>query len=424
MPLVELRTTHNVRLVSDNAGRCACDLPEVEGVPTWFQVLGQGYEIPADGFGLHGVRLTPLRGGKARVELTRTSVARRLGRLTGGGLFAESQRLGLGAPPGWRESGVLGSDSVQTALHGERQFWLWGDTTLPGYPLGIFNCSAAWTPRVCLPRLEPPLALEYRYFRDARGAPRGVADIPGPGPTWLTGLASLPGSDGKAHLVATYMKVEAPLTVVEWGLCIWDEAREQFLPLRSLWTRAGGGKEPGLLPRGHQVRWTDPSGVEWLLLGDPFPFFRVRARFEEWRDPSRWESLEPQASLLAAADGARVSPHSGSIAWSPHLHRWVTVFVESFGKPSFLGEVWYAESPSPTGPWGKAVKVLSHDNYTFYNPCVHAELVPEGSPVLLFEGTYTAQFADHPAVTPRHEYNQVLYRLDLDDARLEPARRP
>jgi hypothetical protein len=65
--------------------------------------------------------------------------------------------------------------------------------------------------------------------------------------------------------------------------------------------------------------------------------------------------------------------------------------------------------------------VLSHDNYTFYNVRLHPELVDGDSPILLFEGTYTTLFADKPAPTPRYDYNQILYRLDLDDAALAPA---
>ena len=93
------------------------------------------------------------------------------------------------------------------------------------------------------------------------------------------------------------------------------------------------------------------------------------------------------------------------------------------GKPSYLGEIWYAEADSPLGPWGTAVKVLSHQNYSFYNPRVHQDLTPEGSPVLLFEGTYTQMFSGSPAKTPRYDYNQIMYRLDLDDPDLAPARK-
>jgi len=65
--------------------------------------------------------------------------------------------------------------------------------------------------------------------------------------------------------------------------------------------------------------------------------------------------------------------------------------------------------------------VLTHENYTFYNPRLHPELTPSGSPILLFEGTYSQMFADHPEPTPKYDYNQVLYRLDLDDPALKPA---
>src|SRR6185369_5027440 len=50
VPLAELRTTHHVRFVADNAGVIAFDLPELFGRETWFEVHGHGYEVPKDGF--------------------------------------------------------------------------------------------------------------------------------------------------------------------------------------------------------------------------------------------------------------------------------------------------------------------------------------------------------------------------------------
>jgi hypothetical protein len=126
--------------------------------------------------------------------------------------------------------------------------------------------------------------------------------------------------------------------------------------------------------------------------------------------------LTAQQSIPAADDGKPIKPHSGSIAWHPWKHKFVTIFMEAHGKPSALGELWYAEADSPTGPWKNAVKILSHENYTFYNPRVHAEWFDEKSPILIFEGTYTMEFADKPAPTPRYDYNQILYRLDLDQS--------
>lgn len=420
VPLVELRTTHQVRLVSDNAGVIAFDLPELIGRETWFDVIGHGYEVPADGFGYRGVRLTPQPGKTLRVEVTRTIVAKRLGRITGGGLFAESQKLGERLE--WRESGVLGCDSVQNAVHRGRLFWLWGDTTLARHPLGIFHCTAATTPVPPLKRFEPPMELVFEYFTDAGGAPRGVAPLPGEGPTWLSGLASLLDSNGVPRLVAAYVKVKPPLEGYQWGLCVWNESKAEFELLRELWTKSDAAPRPPPVPEGHAAFWKDADGREWVLFGNPLPALRCPATFEAWRNPATWEALKPPETLVSAADGQPVKPHSGSIAWHSWRKRWVTVFVQAFGKPSAFGEVWYAEADAPTGPWGRAVKILSHQNYTFYNPRLHPEFTPSGSPILIFEGTFSQMFADRPPPTPRYDYNQVLYRLDLDDPALTPAR--
>lgn len=423
VPLVELRTTHQARFVTDNAGVIAFDLPELMGQETWFDVLGQGYEVAKDGFGYRGVRLRPEPGGSLRIEVERTILARRLGRLTGAGLFAESQKLGREAE--WRESGVLGSDSVQTAVHRGRLFWLWGDTTLARYPLGIFDSTGAFTDRRPLKAFEPPVRLRYEYLTHADGLPRGVGKMPGEGPTWISACVSLPDESGQARLVASYMKIRPPLEAYEWGLCAWNEATRNFERLKVLWSKTAEAPEPPPRPEGHAVFWKDASGREWVIFGNPFPVLRCPARFEAWQDPATWEVLKPQATVPVAGGGDAIKPHSGahsgSIAWHPWRKRWVTVFMQANGKPSAFGELWYAEADAPTGPWGPAVKVLSHDNYTFYNPRLHPELTPENSPLLLFEGTYTMMFANRPAPTPRYEYNQVLYRLDLDDPALTPA---
>jgi hypothetical protein len=417
VPLVELRTTHHLRYVTDNAGVIAFDAPELMGREAWFDIAGHGYEVPKDGFGQRGVRLTPEPGKTLRVEVNRNLIAKRIGRITGGGLFAESQKLGLEA--NWRDSGVLGCDTVQNAVHRGRMFWLWGDTTLARYPMGIFDSTSATTAVQPLARFEPPLQLTFDYFVDRQGKPRGVAKMPGSGPTWITGYVSLPDKAGAQRLVATYMKINPPLEVREWGLCAWNDKTQEFEKVRAIWTKAEREPKPPPLPEGHPVLWKE-NGKEWVLFGNPLPKLRLPALFEAWQDASTWEVLKPQESLTSS-DGKPVKPHGGSIAWNAFRKRWVTIFMENFGKPSVFGELWYAEADSPAGPWGRAVKVLSHDNYTFYNPRLHPEFTPTNSPVLLFEGTYTMQFADKPQPTPRYDYNQILYRLDLDDPALKPA---
>jgi hypothetical protein len=419
VPLVELRTIHQVRFVTDNAGVIAFDLPELMERETWFHVIADGYEVPADGFGNRGVRLIPQHGASLTVEVNRTSIAKCIGRITGAGLFAESQKLGRETD--WPEGPIVGCDSVLNAVHRGRLFWAWGDTSLARYPLGIFHTTSATTAVQPLDSFEPPLRLRLDYFTDEAGQPRGVAEMPGSGPTWLTGYVSLPDSAGGSRLVATYTKIIPPLEPYETGLCVWNDDLERFQHVRTLWKKSDGSPKPPPLPKGHPVIVDGDDDKKWVLFGDPLPKLRCPATFDDWQNPDSWETLKPQDSFVSAEDGSPVKPQSGSIAWNQYRKRWVAVFMQLFGKPSAFGELWYAEADSPYGPWGKAVKVLSHKNYTFYNPRIHPEMTPDDSPILLFEGTYTQTFANRPEATPRYDYNQILYRLDLDDPELAPA---
>jgi hypothetical protein len=421
VPLVELRTLNNVRFVSDDAGVIAFDLPDLMGRETWFDVIGHGYDVPKDGFGMRGVRLTPEPGKTLQVLVYRSNIAKRLGRLTGGGLYAESQKLGKELD--WPESGILGCDTVENAVYHGKLFWLWGDTILPGYPLGIFDSIAATTALQPFASFEPHLRPKFDYFVNRKNTPRPVAKMPGNGPTWVSGCISLRDKGGGERLVGAYVKVHEHLDIYQSGLCAWNDAKSQFEQHRVIWTKSKATPTRSPTPEGHPVLWKDAAGKEWALFGDPFPKLRCPAAFEAWEDPAKWEKLRPQESVVSALDSKPVKPHAGGIAWSPWRKRWVTVFEQAFGQPSVFGELWYAEADAPTGPWGPAVKVLTHDNYTFYNPTIHPEFTSPDSPILLFEGTYTAEFADHAPATPRYNYNQILYRLDLDDPALAPARK-
>ncbi|HEY3281595.1 MAG TPA: hypothetical protein VGN26_04925, partial [Armatimonadota bacterium] len=83
---------------------------------------------------------------------------------------------------------------------------------------------------------------------------------------------------------------------------------------------------------------------------------------------------------------------------------------------------------TPVGPWVYARKVVTHNKYSFYNPKQHPEFDEEGGRRIYFEGTYTFTFSgSEEAATPRYDYNQMMYRLDLADPRLAlpvPIRNP
>jgi hypothetical protein len=78
--------------------------------------------------------------------------------------------------------------------------------------------------------------------------------------------------------------------------------------------------------------------------------------------------------------------------------------------------VWYAEALHPEGPWSEARKIVTHDRYSFYNVKQHPYFAK--GPYIYFEGTYTQSFSGNDQATPRYDYNQIMYRLNLDDTRL------
>lgn len=269
VPLVELRTVHQVRFITDNAGVVAFDLPELMGKETWLTVSGHGYEAQKDGFGFRGVRITPQPGKVVKVEVERVNIAKRIGRITGAGLFAESQKTGRDLD--WQESGMVGSDSVQNAVYDGKMFWAWGDTQMANYPLGIYDMSSATSGIQPLKSFEPPLKLKLDYFRDEKGRVRGVAKMPGSGPTWVSSYVSLPDKTGKQRLVGNYAKIRGHLEAYEMGLSVWNDATQGFDRLKVLWTKSDKEPKMPVVPNGHPAFMKDAQGKEWVYFGDPLP---------------------------------------------------------------------------------------------------------------------------------------------------------
>jgi len=129
---------------------------------------------------------------------------------------------------------------------------------------------------------------------------------------------------------------------------------------------------------------------------------------------------ESPFSLRDARTGKPVLAHRGSVAWNDYRRRWIMIFCE-FGGVSMLGEIWYAEAENLLGPWSAARKIVTHDRYSFYNPKHHPCFDRQGGRIIYFEGTYTAAFSNNTDLTPRYDYNQIMYKLDLADPRLHHA---
>ncbi len=306
VPLVELRTTSELRWVSDNAGVIAIDAPELFDREVWFDIIGHGYEVKRDGFGFHGVRLKPTRNGRHRLELKRTNLAERIGRITGSGLLAESQKLG--EQLNWNESGIVGCDSVRTTAWKGKRFWLWGDTKIHAYPLGVFNTLGATTGLIPFDTASVPLNPKFDYFRKPDGRVRGIAAIEHQGPVWMGGLISLRDAEGREHLVASYVKVRNMLTIVERGLCEWNEATEVFEVVRIVWKADDSPTikpEAVLIPDGHVARYRNKDGASQLIFSDPLPNLQVPDSYESWKDPTRWVAVD-SPKVLADREGKEV----------------------------------------------------------------------------------------------------------------------
>lgn len=476
VPLVELETVNGLMFVTDNAGRVAFKEPGLMDREVFFTVRSHGHEVPKDGFGYAGVRVTPRVGSAAEIKITRRNLAERLCRLTGEGLYRDTLLLGYDPPlaPSPHPGNVAGQDSVQAALYRGKVYWFWGDTLRMEYPLGLFRTAGATTPifHPKDPKSDPAHGIAFDYFVDQKsGFARAMMplDERPEGVVWISAVAVVPDARGYANpkrqrgvkekLIAHYSRRKGLEDEYEQGIAIFDDEQEVFtsakqLPLEETWRR----------PSGHPIVFDD-RGTRWLLFGSPTPNVRVPATlqavldsdqyeaftcFKAGSDPTlpepeigadgapvwRWQKvlppidskterklvaagkIEPRHARFCPADSKkldeRIVLHSGSVRWNEYRQRWVLLAGQIGGKPSHLGEVWYAEADHPTGPFAVAVRVVTHDRQSFYNVCHHAFLDRDGGRTIHFEGTYTNEFSGNPHKTPRYNYNQVLYRLDLD----------
>jgi len=470
VPLVELSTVHHTRYYTDSNGRVAFCEPGLMGQKVFFNVRSHGYEFPKDGFGFRGKTLSVEEGGRAELRIKRLNIAERLYRVTGVGIYADSVLLGEPVPiqQPLINAQVAGQDSVMAVPWREKIYWFWGDTNRPRYPLGQFHVSGATSLPPGRGGLDPGLGIDLDYFADREGFSRPMCPMPGPHPVWIEGLCIVRDSAGAEHMVARYTKMKSLGEMLEHGLALFDQKTQTFAKHVQF-----GLAQTWQCPRGQAVAMED-GGTDYRLFATPLATVRVKAELETVARQSSYEAftcLEPgsrwdkntarvardaqgrpawawrpdtapvgqaeERELVAAgkiqSDEARyqvrdvdtgkpVRLHNGSIRYNAYRRRWVMIAVQTGGSESFLGEVWFAEAEGPTGPWLATKKIVTHQKYTIYNPVHHAFLDQEGGRLIHFEGTYANTFSGNPDATPRYDYNQSMYRLDLADPRLAPPK--
>jgi hypothetical protein len=462
VPLVELEALTNRRYHTDSNGLVAITDPVLMNQTAFFYVRSHGYEFKKDGFGIAGARLEVKPGGRAELRIERKNIAERLYRMTGGGIYRHTVALGEKPPikQPLLNAQVLGSDSVQMTTYKGKLHWFWGDTQRVSYPLGNFNTPGATSLLPANGGLDPDVGVDLEYFVAKDGFAKGAAPMPGPGPTWTTGLVVLHDASGDEQMFAGYAKIRNMLDVYERGLMVWDDAANEFRKVVAF------PKDIRAHPTGHTLRCRSKDG-DHVYFCDAAPLLRVKAEPKSLADPAgyevfgctdpqsdaknptierdsagrpkySWRSgrafggadgegklvksglLKPDEVALPLRDpdtGKRFTPHAGSTVWNAYRRKWIMVTTEIFGT-SLLGEIWYAEADSPVGPWVYARKILTHDNYSFYNPKLHQVFFKENGRIVYFEGTYTTMFTNNKSPTPDYEYNQIMHRMSLDDPRL------
>lgn len=467
VPMVELTTTNNVTCITDSAGVIAFNEPGLNGLDVFFTVKGHGYTFPKDGFGFAGKRVRVTPGGSALFEVDRVNVAERIYRITGGGIYRDS--ILLGDTPPIREPAlngqVFGQDSVQNAVYNGKLYWFWGDTNRPSYPLGQFSMSGAVSELPSSGGLDPNIGVNLTYFIADDGFSRPMIPIVGqPGPVWADGfLVVNDPATGRERMICHWIRVKDLGTIYEQGIAEFNDEKQVFEPTERF------PNDERLYMRGHPVKVRDDStGVDWFYFPFPYPLTRVKADYASVNDLTAYESytclkpgapydkanpqldrdadgklvwawkkataciqpaeqneliqggfIKPDEALIQLRDvesGAKVQMHAGSVYWNDYRNRWIMIGHQVWGTSS-LGEVWFAEADSPVGPWVYARKIVTHDNYSFYNVRQHPEFDQDGGRIVYFEGTYTT-FMTNAAMTPRYDYNQIMYKLDLSDPRL------
>lgn len=445
VPLVVLELGDE-RWVSDSGGHVALDPLVHEGQLVEATVWSHGYAFANEG--LLSLDVTP--GLVHEIAATRQMPAERLYRVTGGGIHRDGVLLGLDVPLAQPtiDGLVIGQDSVFTAVHNGQLVWIWGDTSRPAYPLGNFHASGAISELPGPGMLDPELGIDLEYFVDPEGFSRAMAPpetVPGEGVTWLAGLVSVPSTSGEDRLHATFAKVLPDFSKTRFGMLVYDDETDRFVDGVDFDLAAEEGRWP------HENAFIVRHGAQaWVQYHVPV---RIPATSEALLDLASYERFSPYEDAEAAtverdaagravyrwrgggipfvtpedeglAPAERLEGHivdvesadafevhgNGSTDRNEHLGRWTRLVIPLWA----LGETWLAISDTPMGPWVYATRVVTHEQYTFYNPRHHRELDEGHGQRMRFDATYTNSFSGNPDRTPRYDYNQVMMAVDVD----------
>jgi len=457
VPLVELKTTNKVRYYTDSNGIVAFFEPDLMDREVFFYIKSHGYEFTNRSDEDDGATLKVTRGGSVVLKIKRLNIAERLYRVTGEGIYRDSVLVGHPVPikEPLLNGQVMGQDSVVVTPYKGRLFWTWGDTFGPAHFNG--NSSGATSELPGKGGLDPSVGVDLKYFVNESGFSKGMCPLPDPGLVWIFWMVTLPDEKGTERLIASYSRIKNLDEAHERVIGVFNDKTESFERLARMDVSL---KEPTLA--GHPFR-ASSAGEDYFYFAGRRLFTRIKADLKYLSDPKTYEEFTPlvlgsrydketskldrgpdgrliyawkantdavnykrQKELIAARKmkpeealwqlrdidtGEAIVNEAASLFWNDFRQRWVMLVEKD-------GQVWYAEGDTFVGPWVYAKKIVTHDRYSFYNVTQHPYFDQDGGRLIYFESTYTDAFANPKDVTPRYNYNQIMYRLALDDPRL------
>lgn len=278
---------------------------------------------------------------------------------------------------------------------------------------------------------------ERIVLRSSEDEPLSSWDVPG-------GQALKYEEDGKKYYMFTkeypdfWPTLRIPATLEEAKVM---ENFEVFTPVKEGVTME---EIIDLLPRLLSLKVAGYDAKEYEGLDEYFDMDQNGELIWSWKKNGLPASQDLESRFLECGlldiDGARfqlkdsetledVKIYSGTIHWNDYLNEYILIGV-GIGEGRVeddgliigncdLGTVWYAKAPSPVGPWTMAEKVLTHEDYNFFNPVHHPFFDNDDGAAIYFEGTYTAEHtaSERALKTPYYDYNQIMYRLELVDPR-------
>ncbi len=467
VPLVELTTTSQQKFLTDSNGWVAINEPDLMQQNVYFSLSSHGYTMDADNFGYRGRAFDVKAGARAKIAIKRVNIAERLYRITGAGIYRDSVLLGEKVPIARPliNGGVTGQDTVMVTPYRDKLYWFWGDTNRFGYPLGNFATSGGTSALPAQGGLKPNVGMNLTYWTDESGFSKKMIPLSGnSGPVWVGGVFTL-GQGAQQELYTHYAHLGKGDETTEQGLALFNDEKALFEKVLAF--------DGPLYPDGHPFR-VNVDGVRYLYFQssslEAMPLVRVRADKASVMNPKAYQAFTPlktgaqkdagaqierdksgrlnyvwksdtaswgpdarqkavEAKQITAAEAPftmrdiltdlPVQSHGGSVYWNAFRQKWVMISGQKFGSPSFLGELWFSEADTPTGPWIYARKIITHNKYTFYNPTQHPFFDENGGRRIYFEGTYVTTYSGNDNPTPFYDYNQIMYALDLTDARLD-----